>query len=238
MLQDIDNTRTEYQNVARKLANVLTGEDANVIQEHITQAQAALNDRVEQSLLLNIAVGLSAHLPSSIALKELQMYLKITSYSFGNSVFSDSVDVPFVPQLSDTDAATAAMETIEPLISSEDNDDLFSKYFSILIDPIRRTIVAKLSNSVPEDKLETVVQTLATKFEKHDNSSMGVKRSMISLICVALAPHLSSESIKPLFASVLDAIKCPNLNRDGCITHLGSCKSQANLLMSNCTEAM
>ena len=107
------------------------------------------------------------------------------------------------------------METIEPLISSNNPDDLFPKYYAILRDPIKRTIIAKLSNSVPEDKIETVVQKLGNEFEKQDefekqtsdSISVAVKRSMISLNCVALAPHLSSESINPLFASVLRAIK-------------------------------
>ena len=34
------------------------------------------------------------------------------------------------------------------------------------------------------------------------------------------------------------AAKCPNLNRIGCRACLGSCNSQANRLISNCTEAM
>jgi UDP-2,3-diacylglucosamine pyrophosphatase LpxH len=33
-------------------------------------------------------------------------------------------------------------------------------------------------------------------------------------------------------------LKCPNLNRIGCINHPESCNSQANLLMSTCAEAM
>ena len=38
--------------------------------------------------------------------------------------------------------------------------------------------------------------------------------------------------------TLLGASKCPNLNRIGCRAYLGSCNSQANRLISNCTEAM
>jgi hypothetical protein len=147
MLQDVPNTSTEvvkfqssvqFGAIGRKLANVLNSEDANVIQDRITQAPAVLGEGISASLLLNIAAGLSAHLPSPIALKELQLYLK-------TSLFSESNVVPFVAQLNDEDAATAAIQTIE-LFFAPDNS--VSNYYYFYGSPAKREIVTKLGKGL------------------------------------------------------------------------------------------